>query len=304
MAGALLSDQADISRVANDASSIDVYLFRRLRYLEARYLESGRPQLLLWAAESFYKDLRQIPACRSSFQYAMLLAFMTRMLVSQGGNIPALEQAETYAEEATDILNRHGIVSQEVIALHASLALHLGVIRKALGRFDDSILGMRAARKTLSAGLGAEEVELVMLRRQEVIMQQEVLGHRMLIEEAGAYASSRPMEYFSTIKRVFEFAMNKRMHSDARQIFPVFRSAFGAVARRLPALSHVSFAKNVGQFLSVRGESAKAMLILDQATSHARALGLIGQERQLQVLRDDVISGKKRGLPTFRVDKM
>lgn len=131
-------------------------------------------------------------------------------------------------------------------------------------------------------------------------MQQDVRLFRQLGDAAVTYARARPMEYFGSVKRVFEFAMNTGRMDEARQILPEFRRSFSAVRRKLPALSHVSFAKNIGHFYLANGKGQAGLGVLRSSLQASEALNLHGQRRQILDLMN-AGGSVSQAMPTFRV---
>jgi hypothetical protein len=226
---------------------------------------------------------------------------MAEMLLAEGRNASSLERALDHITLALDVLRRVPIWSDETMRAHVSYALHQGVIRKALGRFDESIGGMRKARRLLATRFDVPTIELVMLERQETIMQQERAAFARMAQHATTYARHRPAEYYGTVKRVFEFALNHGLGDDARGIYSEFRRAFRVVQRRVPPLSHVSFCKNVGHFFLCDGQEQRGVNALEAALGEARRLNLRGQERQISALISSCAAVPQPVLQTFRV---
>ncbi len=296
----LVPDNIEIE-VLGDARLLDEFVFPRVRYLKRLYLENGNAYLSLCAASHLQSVLRQVPSAQESFNYAMLLSFMAKMLIALGSDRNRLEEAAGLVDEAEEIVHRVGTMSDELIQSLASLSLYRTVIQKALGNFDDAILNLRRARGELATRFAAHPIELTMLDRQEVIMLGYDSAYRHLIERASDYANELPVEYYSTIKRVFEYTLNKGDINSATTIAGEFKRAFRRVASRMPPLSHVSFAKNMGQFYLLSRKRERAQDVLDAALDNAVRLHLFGQQRQISWLIDDIGNSRGRGLITFRV---
>jgi hypothetical protein len=280
---------------------IDRHLLPVVSTLKRIYQNIGNPSMLYLAGYSFVNPLRGVTGTSQSFQFSQLLAFLAEMLLAEGLDAKSLQLGLQHIDEALDLLARIPIWSEEIMRAQISYALYQGVILKALGRFDESIRVMRKNRESLSLIHGATRTDLVMLIRQEVIMNQETKGFAMLADYAGEYRRSHPAEYFGTIKRIFEFALNHgRMH-DLDTLYPLFRRAFRATRYKLSPLSHVSFFKNVGHYLAVARDERRGVAVLRSSLTLARSLSLRGQERQIGALLGEGAVLARRGLPVFRV---
>lgn len=287
---------------AGGTRAIDTFLMPEIRWLKEEYRQTGNPRLIYLAGSSYIHLLEPLPSTRSSFQYARLQSLLGDMLIAQGDSSETLYVAVQHIETALETMARVGTISEETLREHIRCALLLGVARKALGEFDESLLIMRKLSKVFLDIASATEIDLTPLRRQEIMMHQTTDGHRQLAEEAVRYRTLRPLEYYRSIKRVFEFVMNKGGASEAEQIYPEFRRAFANVSNRADCLDHVSFAKNVGQFLITQGQFKAATVVLNRSLEESRRLNLYGQVRQIETLVQELESGNSRGkLITFIV---
>jgi hypothetical protein len=290
---------------AGGSRAIDAFLMTEIRWLKDEYRRVGNPRLIYLAGNSYTHLLSTLSATHRSFQYARLQTLLSEMLIAQGGNPEMLHTAIQHVEVALEIIDRVGIISEETLRVQVSCALLLGVARKALGQFDESLYIMRKLSKTFINISSATEVDLILIRRQEIIMRQAIDEHRQLAEEAVKYRTVRPLEYYRSLKRVFEYLMNNGGDLEAERIYPEYRRAFATVSHIVDPIGHISFAKNIGQFFMLRGRLKEAAIVLDQSLKEARHLNLQGQVRQLEILTQELGSGTGRGkLVTFKVDPM
>lgn len=287
---------------AGGTRAIDIFLMPEIRWLKEEYRQTGNPRLIYLAGSSYIHLLKPLPSTRFSFQYARLQSLLGDMLIAQGDSPETLYVAVQHIETALETMDRVGTVNEETLREHVWSVLLLGVARKALGEFDESLSIMRKLSKVFIDIASATEIDLIPLRRQEIIMHQTIAGHRQLAEEAVRYRTLRPLEYYRSLKRVFEYVMNKGGVSETEQIYPEFRRAFANVSNRIDCLSHISFAKNVGQFLITRGQPETAAIVLNRSLEESRRLNLYGQVRQIETLMQELDSGTSRGtLVTFTV---
>jgi hypothetical protein len=283
------------------AADVDAFLRPLVTDMKAYYRETGNPTLSVSIAIAYADRFQKTRSSTASFQYARLLSFVGEMLLAEGTNSERLSLGLAYLESSAEILLRLPIQYREILKAHVSVALYRGVTLKALGQYDESIRGMRREADIFRSRYSAFDVDLVMLTRQEVLMRQESRSFSSLIEDALTYRVSHPNEYYATIKRTFEFLVNTNKFKLATELYPQYLVAFRSVKSRLPLLSHISFSKNIGYFLSVTDRTEEATRILRSTLRYANALNLRGQERQISALLDGLGSGTQPILQTFRV---
>lgn len=170
------------------------------------------------------------------------------------------------------------------------------VCLKAIGLFDECIEYLRgeAATRELS------QIEGVPLTRQEVMMSEDEKRHLALAADSPSYRALRPREYFRTLKRVFEALLRAGHVRAAAELAPEYARAFENACTYLSASARISFYKNIGQLLAARGETYRAMRLLDLCLQASELAGLNGQRRQLLHLLQDVTNGRPAVLETFR----
>ncbi|PHN00912.1 hypothetical protein CRP01_39645 [Flavilitoribacter nigricans DSM 23189 = NBRC 102662] len=288
---------------SSGSNTIEVFLFLEIKKLKKLYEKTGDPYPVYLAGLSIAQAIELIPKASNSFQYSRLQSLLAQMLLDQGKDQYTLTLALEHICKAVEIISSLNMVSEELIKEHVKFALFLGVIKKALGEYDESIMLMRENALLLTSKKGATKLDLIPLERQEIIMHQSVKGHQKLINEASLYVKNKPIEYYSTIKRIFEFLMNTDQYPKAKELFSEYRRAFSYISRRLPPLSHISFLKNTGQFYSGIGENKKAKVILINILNEARKRNLFGQERQILYMLEEIEAGERAELITFFVKK-
>ncbi|MDZ7703629.1 MAG: hypothetical protein U5L04_03985 [Trueperaceae bacterium] len=268
--------------------AIDIFLLPEIRNLKKEYGLSGNPYIIYLAASSLSNFIDQyLPKSNESFQFSRLQALQGEMLLAQGKDRVHLERAINHFQKAQEIAFNITTVSEDVVKAHIAYALLLGVGYKTVGLFDESIESMRDTATFFLKKDLATEVDLVPLTRQEIIMFQTVDGHRSLAERAKTYALLKPVEYYRSLKRVFEFLLNRGGGEEAHRIYSEYQRAFREVDAELTAIARISFAKNIGQYHLVRGNVASAQSHLSKTLVEARNRGLYGQVRQLQRLLED-----------------
>lgn len=280
---------------------IDRLLYPRVAHLRDAYRRTSDPQLIRLAAEGLISELSPVPAFGASFQASRLYALVAETHLDEGKDADSLSAGLLAIETATDILGRVDMASDDLFRTRVTYALHAGVLTKALGRYEESLEWMKAEKDWLIGSKGLTTLDTVMLDRQEVLMRQEARGFEALLRDALAYRTIKPMEYYASIRRVFEFCLNNQRLPEASSLFPEFRRAFAAVAKALPVLSHISFAKNVGHYELLRGHALEAERVLSRCLLRAQALQLHGQVRQITALRNSLHDGQPPVLLPFLV---
>lgn len=289
----------------NDAGprGIDAFLLRHIRELREEYRRQGNPYIIYLAGLSLLNAVSSVPRCNQSFQVSQLHGFLGELLIAAGRDAASLRAAIDHLEIAIEIVSGFGALSPDIVRARIFFALLHAVALKALGRFDDSLSLLRQASANLRQKWAATTVELTPLQRQLVIMEQRVVGYNALVETAVSFRDTHPVEYYRSLKRVFEFFLNRGRIREASEIVPELKRAYGMIATQAPPLVHISFLKNIGQFLMSTGEVASAVSLFLSAIREAKRLGLHGQYRQLALLLDEARAGGGHGqLVTFRVD--
>lgn len=291
-----------IHDLRDEPSAIDAFVLRHLHELRRHYTLTGNPQTAYLAAIALADAMAPLRSTHDSFQFAQLQAFIAEMLLAEGRSADRLHAAIRRVECATDIMYSVPVVCTDVIRAEVSAALLHAIARKALGQFDEGVRWLRGTTTYLAKNRSAMHPDLVPLFRQEIMMHQHVAGHQKLLDESVHYRALRPLEYYRSLKRVFEFLSNRGQMRAAEQLFPEFKRSFAAVANLAPPISHVSFLKNVGHYVANRRQKQPALEIFARAQATAERLKLAGQARQIAHLAQQVRDGANRGeLTTFLV---
>lgn len=279
--------------------------FRPIVFELKKHYKSGTmtPLEILNICYKVSEEVDLIKSHKTSFPFAQLLSIQGQMLLSIGKNKDLLKEALANINKAIEICYNIKDFSIEINKEIVKNTLVQAVILKALGEFADSIKSMNENSKILLDKRGISKVELIMLQRQEIMMNQSEKGHFKLLEEVPYYKNLKPVEYYSTLKRIFEFAVNKDMYSLAIKLIPELKESFVNVKEQLPRLSHISFLKNIGHFYLNTKDSALGLKILESALIQANQLGLFGQINQINSIIDEFHNGEKAILPTFKVNE-
>ena len=284
-----------------NSSEIDEFLKPIVKKIRALYKNNGDPMDILEISTRISKEFNDIPKKEYSFEFAKIKSIESQMLLAIGKNEELLLQAFEAINQAIEICLRLDTISEQTNEELIKNVLILAVILKALGKFDSSIKTIQENAKILLQQRGVSKIELIILKRQEVMMNQTIEGHKNLLEEAIHYKNLKPVEYYSTLKRVLEFSMNREMYTLAGKLIPELKSSFNKIKSELPPISHVSFIKNLGQYYLNSGEIEFGKRLLEISLAHAEKLNLNGQKYQINSILEEFDSGKKTKLKTFKI---
>jgi hypothetical protein len=285
--------------------AIDKFLLPWVNQLKDEYKRIGNPVLIYQAGKAVCIEIKSIQSCHSSFQYSRLQALLAEMLLASGRDSRTLLIAMSHLECAIETIQRVSTINNDVVRAHVFYVLLLGITKKAVGCFDESLKIMNSAATSLINEGIATELDLIPLRRQEIMMYQTISGYEQLAEDAIKYAVVQPLEYYRSLKRVFEFLLNEGGQQKAEQIYPEFKRAFIAVASKVPPISLISFMKNVGQYQMSVGNTQEASAVFTRTLVEANQRNLYGQVRQVKRLIQELESDTSRGkLVTFGVSSL
>jgi hypothetical protein len=236
----------------------------------------------------------------SSSAFARLLNFEARMALAAGDK-EAVDRSRPNLHVARSILERQRFDTVETIRLYVDTVLNESVSLKAVGAFDESLILLRDAQNDAVLRRVRSELDIMPLYRQEVMMIGTRIAHQNLAQKASPHRSQDALDYFGSVKRVFEYALNRGDIRSAKRLFAVLVSCFEIVRSQLTPLARVSFLKNGGQLAASLGEQRVAERRLEVASHHAARLGLRGQEAQILLMLEAVRGGDRPQLPTFRL---
>lgn len=188
------------------------------------------------------------------------------------------------------------------IKVLANVFLLKSISEKARKQQDEAYLTLERAEQDL--WISEKDISLMMtpVYRQKMMMEQTAASHQKLLARALVLKHSHPLEYYRTLKRVFEFTINSGDQAMSRLLMPELQLAFSAIQNQVPKITAISLLKNFGQANALLGNSDLAKRQLDIAVCEAQAYGLNGQVVQINRLLQAVMDGNVIGkLSTFRV---
>ena len=166
---------------------------------QARYSEAKK-----LAIECLRQNLGDESVWRSP-ALVELIGLVSECFLNQAEHSGHLEFAYEFALEAESLARRSSGSAPWKEAFLQSMSLRKAVCLKALGEAGKALETLEVDLRSFGGSS-----RNIMLRRQIALISQEPRMFRELFQDAISYKTSRPIEYYSTVKRVFEFAMNSR----------------------------------------------------------------------------------------------
>lgn len=271
-----------------------------LRDLRTRYRTSANTTGVITDGLRELEAARRFNGADTAVSVAALESFIADVLISVAQSAPELHQALELSSRALVRLESIRIRSEEIRSLAVHTALLNGIAHKAIGDRDEAFAAIERHTSRLVARLDIDWLHAIPLRRQVVLMSQSNTNFSALAQEAIAYKTLRPVEYYTSLKRFFEYLLNHHKVDLARTTFPLLREAYSLASHGLAPTAHVSFLKNSGQYLLIDGYPRKGSELLLQALRPAAQFSMHGQVRQINHLLNEA-SGGDPTLEVFRL---
>lgn len=266
----------------------EVVTARRLADLRRQY-RSGTSSWVIVAAVRDIVENTPLRRARVSLSCARMLNFAAAVLIDTGAS-EAISLARTYIETARGMVRARFAVhgDSDTLAYNALISV---VQSKASGDLSGALSQNLAGLFELN-NLGAKYEDKIALNRQLVMLRQDPNQYIELASEAIKY-KDLPLEFFGTIKRLFEWQLKTGNVRAIEQSWSLLRQAAQPATSLFSPLSKVSFLKNYGQYLLALGRHGDAASALARAKAIATRLGFSGQVRQIDTI---IRTGE---LPTF-----
>lgn len=282
-----------------DADAITAFFVREITHLRT-LVRAGLRSAEAYALAS--QLVRGAPASSmKTVGRALLHLYLSETALATGMTVATPAATEAHAISCIDEISGARCSESTRLRVLSTAHMHLSIALKATGSMDQAV-------DALDALLGAKDQPKPPLPwvidsvRQRVMMRQSAWDHLLLLESASLYKDARPLEYYRSLKRGYEFFLNRGLKETARSIEPHLMSAFLRVQHVATPIMSISLTKNVAQRLALDGQGAASLRLLHAAGSEARANGLQGQVRQIDSLRSAVQAGEVKALlETFRV---
>lgn len=268
--------------------------------LKQEYHKSKNPIELLHIISRVLIEVCELPSRTFSLQYAVLLTFYAQLIIETTQDTNELKKAYVFINDSIEICLRSDDITLDTNRLIVKNALLLSVFFKLFGNYAESFKTLSEYSALLTKKRGASELDLIMLSRQETMMVQSIDGHKKLLEKAIKYKDIEPLEYYRTLKRVFEFSMNHDLLKISEKILPELKQAIYLVRKDLTPIAHISFIKNLGQYYLMKKEPDVGLSLLQFILVKSDQLNLTGQRRQIEKIINDYNNGRPIFLPTAR----
>ncbi len=283
-----------------DAEAIDGLYLNEIVHMRLHYVRFGDPRIVYGYGSGLSRITERVPA--GNLYISLYEAFLAELLLARGTDLLIIEAAERHI----DLAERHvrsARADPHVRARILSKTLLLrSVALKARGRTDEAGSVLRAVSSEPWWRRNADPGDIVAIARQRVMMSQSLSAHLELLRHAREYENARPLEYFRTLKRVFEFVVNSKLDSATTALLPHLLDAYSRISSVAPPLSRVSLLKNLAQAEALLGNDRTALARLTLALEVSQSLGFDSQVRQISMLLQRAKDGDVGGaLETFRV---
>ncbi len=241
------------------------------------------------------QNISGLKQSKQSFVLGLIHKFEAQLSLESSRNFNDLNIALTHIETAIENISIR-LPGEELVSSHLIRA----VVLKAKGDRDEAFYSLKSSKQELFKS-DLNPLLLIKLNRQEQMMLQTNLSHDYMFKEAINIQDISPIEYYSSIKRLFEYYMNWEQHEKRRILYPILVKSFSKIKDRLPVISKVSFMKISAQHYILEGNKELGFRLLHIALQKSLLHNLIGQTTQLMRLFEDSNLGRKLELVTFEV---
>jgi len=286
-----LFERLEASTQENFDNLLQYFLDSKLR----EYRKLGNSASL---SDSIYYLIQKIEGLKQSKQSivcGLINKFEAQLTLESTRNLEDLNLSLNFIDKAIENISIEK-PSEDLVSAHLIRA----VILKAQNDREDSFYSIKSSKQELiKAGLNPKF--LIKLNRQEQMMLQTNLSHEYMLTEAMSVRNVSPIEFYSSIKRLFEYYMNWNQHEKRRKLYPTLVNTFTMIKNRLPIISKISFMKISAQHHIIEGNNQLGFRLLHIALQKSLDHDLRGQSNQIIKLIDDSYDGRKLELITFRV---
>ncbi|PSL55669.1 hypothetical protein B0I31_105641 [Saccharothrix carnea] len=287
-------------RIASSARAADLFFGAEQTRVRDYYSRTGDPRLALVMGESAAALARRLDVVGSTSLSALHL-FLCEMCLAAGASADNLARAGAHLDRAREQAERAtgGTLVPRILLNWYWLT---SIVAKASG--DDAAYAVLLTEGLADKWIArhAEPADYIPVVRQQVMARQELRGHLALLAQAVHYKDQRPLDYYRSVKRVMEFLTNQGHHAAARNLHYEFVRSFAAIGPRRTLIAKISFTKNLAHLAALEGNVAVAKKLVGATLQSATQAGLVGQVRQLTLLREAITQSDVRGaLVTFRL---
>jgi len=266
--------------------------------LEADFAGSSSAQEIhdeALAIKRFVGPLISVP----SMQFARLINLIGRMALASGRR-EAIDEARYSLPAGRLHLERLRSWPRAAVGLYVDLVLTEAVSLKVLGNFDEALALLSDVIEDPVLSRFRVASDLLPLQRQQAMMRGTFSAHREFALIASVYRDLEVVEYYGSVKRVFEFTLNNGQLVAAERLYPVLLATSERIGDLLTPLAQISLIKNAGQLAAWKGDIDQAEKRLRLARAAALQRGLHGQARQVEAMLAAVAEGERPILETLR----
>lgn len=291
----LISPQAVSEMASLELDALHLRLAELVAPVLEHYRRHGKTVALLPVVSSFNSATTPLRP-RGSFALAQALGLEASLWLASGIG-GAAGPAHAAAQAAISCAQAAGDVDDEVRdRFLAEQFLNAAVAIKAVGEIETSIEACAEASKYLDS----VQVSIPLLRQWALMEQDRSLMDRILdlsLSEKGV----SPKERYRSIKRAFEFSLNRRDRAASEPLLRQTLTEFAKAGNELDYISLVSLWKNIGQYVALQGDAVRALRILAATHQLAEEAGFSGQTRQIQGLVLKINDGQAPQLDSYRL---
>jgi hypothetical protein len=265
--------------LAQSPRALDAMLFEQIHALVKRYKKVGDPLSIYYSGRQLAIQFDPLRG-RRLYQVGCLHSLLGELLITANLGLLSIRQAEAHLQLALTILDGTNSANAELSRMLLKTFWLKAITQKMQQQYT-------AAYETLRQGLEERYlqqtttfVERIPLLRQIVLMEQNDTSYRLLSESLGPL-SSNPVEYFHSVRRLFEFYLNHRELGAADRYYREVLNAFGRARYSLQAVHVYSFYKNLYQYFHLIGQYPIASELLKRTLCGTTQLNLHGQRAQL-----------------------
>jgi hypothetical protein len=269
----------------NEASDvINRSLLFQIQELKLQYHRSGNPPIVYERGNQLANLFRGVPDYRL-YQLGCLHQFLGYLLITANRNLASIQLAEAHIRLALSIFDAHAVTTTDVLADLTRGHWLLGICLKMQSKHDESVdILSRSLSDPYLRRMGSPGHRIPLIR-QLVIMAQ---AHQSFQRLSGTLRSqmTSPVEYFHSVRRLFEFSLNSHDLRAARVFFDECSSAFAKAKPLLESVHIAAYYKSVFHFFRMSNQDILADMVLKNTVRTTNRLGLHGQKRQLLSLAE------------------
>lgn len=282
---------------SGDYLRIRTFYLDEYRTVKAIYQNLGNPVTAMRYGVHAHQMVKEV--CVSEICIGFFESYMAELTLASGHIDSTIDEYLFYAEKHARTAKCDW---QLRIKALSSIYLMKSISEKAKRESDKAYMTLEEVERDPWIMKKDDLLLMTPVFRQRMMMEQTVASHMKLLERASLLKKVNPLEYFRTIKRVFEFCINSGNTVAAEKLIKEVLLAYNGIKTDVPPITKISLLKNMGQANVLFGEKELAISQLQNALRDARYYKLEGQVTQIKNLISAAHEGNVVGkLTTFRV---